>query len=75
MAQRSISLRLEELAGRTVIGIAGGADKVDAIRATLRSGLLSGLITDETTARAILEQKASRRAAAKPARRGKRPPA
>jgi DNA-binding transcriptional regulator LsrR (DeoR family) len=73
MAQRSISLRLEELAGRTVIGIAGGADKVDAIRAALRSGLLSGLITDETTARAILEQKASRRAAVRPARSGKRP--
>jgi DNA-binding transcriptional regulator LsrR (DeoR family) len=74
MAQRSISLRLEELAGRTVIAIAGGPDKVDAIRATLRSGLLSGLITDETTARAILEQKTPRRAVAKPARRGKRPP-
>ncbi|MEJ7667476.1 MAG: sugar-binding transcriptional regulator [Casimicrobiaceae bacterium] len=68
MAQRSISLRLEELRGRTVIGIAGGPDKVDAIRATLRSGLLSGLITDETTARAILEQKTPRSAAAKRAR-------
>ena len=72
MAQRSISLRLEELRGRAVIGIAGGPDKVDAIRATLRSGLLSGLITDETTARAILEQKTPRSAAAKRAR-GRKP--
>jgi len=36
--------------------VAGGADKAAAIRATLRSGLLSGLVTDETTARRVLEQ-------------------
>ena len=54
MAQRSISLRLDELRGRAVIGVAGGADKVAAIAATLRSGLLSGLVTDEATAQAIL---------------------
>jgi len=56
MAQRSISLRLDELRGRNVIAVAGGADKAAAIRATLRSGLLSGLVTDETTARRVLEQ-------------------
>jgi len=56
MAQRSISLRLDELRGRNVIAVAGGADKASAIRATLRSGLLSGLVTDETTARRVLEQ-------------------
>lgn len=71
MARRSISIRLEELRGRTVIGVAGGADKVDAIRATLRSGILSGLITDEPTARAVLEDKAPRRAAAKRTRGSK----
>jgi DNA-binding transcriptional regulator LsrR (DeoR family) len=71
MAQRAISLRLEELRGRTVIGIAEGRDKAVAIRATLRSGLLSGLITDETTARTILDVKHARHAAAPRGRRAK----
>jgi DNA-binding transcriptional regulator LsrR (DeoR family) len=57
MAQRAISLRLEALRGRPVIGIAEGLDKAVAIRATLRSGLLSGLITDEATAGAVLSAK------------------
>ena len=64
MAQRSISLRLEELRGRSVTGIAEGIDKAVAIRATLRSGLLSGLITDETTARAVLDSRVSNAGAA-----------
>jgi len=62
MAQRSISLRLEELQGRPTIAVAGGADKVLAVLATLRSGLLSGLVTDEATARGILEPPRPRRA-------------
>jgi DNA-binding transcriptional regulator LsrR (DeoR family) len=55
MAQRSISLRLSELQGRPTIGVAGGADKILAVLATLRSGLLSGLVTDEATARGVLD--------------------
>ena len=35
----------------TVVAVAGGAVKADAINAVLRSGLLTGLITDELTAR------------------------
>jgi DNA-binding transcriptional regulator LsrR (DeoR family) len=65
MAQRSISLRLDELRGRPVIGVAGGPGKTAAILATLRSGLLSGLVTDEATARAIVESPQPRRAATK----------
>ncbi|MEO6748773.1 MAG: sugar-binding transcriptional regulator [Casimicrobiaceae bacterium] len=65
MAQRSISLRLDELRGRTVIGVAGRTEKAVAIRATLRSGLLSGLVTDEATARKVLGHKAARRAASR----------
>ncbi|VDC21185.1 sugar-binding transcriptional regulator [Pseudogemmobacter humi] len=42
-------------AGRTV-AVAGGADKTAAIRAVLQSGRLSGLITDEPTARALVAQ-------------------
>jgi DNA-binding transcriptional regulator LsrR (DeoR family) len=62
MAQRSISLRLEELRGRTVIGVAGGSEKAVAIRSVLRSGLLTGLVTDEATARLVVDQKPARRA-------------
>ncbi|MEO8847307.1 MAG: sugar-binding domain-containing protein, partial [Casimicrobiaceae bacterium] len=57
MAQRSISLRLAELRGRMVIAVAGSPDKAVAIRATLRSGLLAGLVTDEATAHRILAQR------------------
>lgn len=38
-----------------LVVIAGGPGKVAAIRAVLQSGLLAGLITDEVTARALLE--------------------
>lgn len=61
MGHRSISLRLEELRGRPVIGVAGGADKVEALRAALQSGLLSGLVTDEVAARGIVEAPQPRR--------------
>ena len=42
MAQRSISLRLDELRGRTVIGVAGGADKVAAIARRCAAGCCRG---------------------------------
>lgn len=37
-----------------IVAVAGGTDKVDAIRAVLVSGYLKGLITDECTAKALL---------------------
>ena len=37
-----------------VVGVAGGAAKVEVIRAALRGGLLDVLITDDHTARALL---------------------
>jgi len=51
---RLISLPLGALRG--VVAVAGGADKIDAINAVLRSRLLSGLITDEPTARRLAEK-------------------
>ena len=45
----------EAMRGRDAIAVAGGSQKARAIRAALRSGLLSGLITDETTARRLVE--------------------
>jgi DNA-binding transcriptional regulator LsrR (DeoR family) len=60
MGQRSISLRLSHLRGRPVIGVAGGEDKVIALRATLRSGILSGVVTDEVAARGVLSARTVR---------------
>ena len=49
---------LDETGGRRgahrIVAIAGGAEKVAALGAVLRSGHLSGLITDEATARALV---------------------
>ncbi len=53
--QRVIALPPESLRGREMIAVAGGAAKFPAIRSVLRSGLLGGLITDEPTARRLLE--------------------
>ena len=38
-----------------VVGVAAGPDKIAAIRAALRGGYLSALVTDEATARAVLK--------------------
>ena len=42
-----------------VVGVAGGAAKVEVIRAALRGGLLHVLITDDRTARALLDDASS----------------
>ena len=53
---RLISTPLDALKEmKNVIGVAGGADKVDAIRAVLNGQYLDVLITDEITAAALLE--------------------
>ena len=51
----ALGLRLEDLAGKSVVAVAGGSTKVKAIRAALNSGVVTGLITDEATARALAE--------------------
>lgn len=53
LSARMLSVFLEGNRGET-IAIAGGEEKVEAIRAVLNGNLLTGLITDEATARAIL---------------------
>lgn len=57
LTQRTLSLGLEELRGRKIVAIAGGAEKTWAIRSVLMSGLLGGLITDERTAYALADGK------------------
>jgi DNA-binding transcriptional regulator LsrR (DeoR family) len=37
-----------------IVGVAGGIEKVAAVRAALRGGLITGLVTDERTAAAVL---------------------
>ncbi len=49
-----VTLPPEALRGRHTVGVAGGSGKAAAILAILRSGLLTGLITDETTARSLV---------------------
>lgn len=51
-----VGLGLEELrTHRAVIAIAAGAAKVGGIRAAAQHGLIRGLVTDESTARVLLE--------------------
>ncbi|HYO44462.1 MAG TPA: sugar-binding domain-containing protein [Candidatus Limnocylindrales bacterium] len=55
LPERCIAIREEQLRRvPDVIAIAGGADKVPAIRAALRSGLIHRLITDEEAARLLV---------------------
>ena len=65
---RVVALEPAAMTGRSAVAIAGGPGKADAIAAVLRSGIATGLITDERTASAMLE----RADAAPPVRRARR---
>jgi DNA-binding transcriptional regulator LsrR (DeoR family) len=52
---RVAGMSLDKLPPQRTIGVACGSSKVTAIAAALRGRLISGLITDEATARLILE--------------------
>ncbi|RCW47354.1 MULTISPECIES: sugar-binding transcriptional regulator [unclassified Halanaerobium] len=55
--KRTIGVSLDTLKEmKTVAGVAGGEEKLDAILATLRGNLIDILITDEITARKIIEK-------------------
>lgn len=53
LTARTVSPGLDHLAGRRIVALAGGARKVDGIASALKSGYLTGLITDERTALAL----------------------
>lgn len=55
LSARTLSVDLDGPAGSRIVAIAGGPEKVRAIRAVLESRRLWGLITDEMTARAVLD--------------------
>jgi DNA-binding transcriptional regulator LsrR (DeoR family) len=54
LSARTLSVSLAEPKAGRLVAIAGGGEKVPAITAILRSNRLSGLVTDEATATAIL---------------------
>ena len=55
---RTLATSFRETGGDRVVAIAGGPVKTEAIRAVLHSHRLHGLITDERTARLLLESSA-----------------
>lgn len=54
LTARTLAAQPGDPGSSRVIAIAGGAEKVAAIEAVLKSGQLTGLITDELTAKSIL---------------------
>ena len=52
--ERGMAVPLSDLAGRRVIAVAGGRGKAAAIAAVLESRVITGLITDEATARELV---------------------
>lgn len=55
LSARLLAVGLENPSSTRIVAIAGGLPKAAAIRAVLESGRLTGLITDERTARALLD--------------------
>jgi lsr operon transcriptional repressor len=53
--QELLGVTLDELAQLpTIVGVAGGDEKAEAIYAALKGRRINGLVTEETTARAVL---------------------
>ena len=55
VSARALSMSAADIQQRATIAVAGGKTKIDAIRGVLASGLLHGLITDENTARSLVD--------------------
>lgn len=55
LSDRALALGREDLRNRRIVALAGGKVKVPAVRSVLKSRYLTGLITDERTATALLE--------------------
>lgn len=56
LSERMLALSREQLKGRRIVAVAGGTVKTRAIKSVLKSRYLSGLITDERTARTLVEE-------------------
>lgn len=55
LTERTLAVPLSLQRQQRIVALAGGPGKITALRAVLNSGLLHGLITDENSARALLE--------------------
>ncbi len=59
LSKRILALSRDQLKDRRIVAVAGGEVKIRAIKAVLESRFLNGLITDERTARALVEKSPS----------------
>lgn len=59
LTDRTMSVDLTGIKDTQIVAVAGGDEKIGAIRSVLESGYLSGLITDERTANALVNQNCS----------------
>ena len=57
LSDRALAPPVSKLRNRKIVAIAGGVKKVRAIQSILNSGLLAGLITDEATAKCLIENR------------------
>lgn len=60
VSDRALAPRIEDLRSHRITAVAGGSSKIRALKAILASGLLHGLITDEATARRLVNAKPDR---------------
>lgn len=58
LTARTAAISLASARRDNIVALVGGRSKIAALRAVLASGLLSGLITDELTAQALLSEPA-----------------
>lgn len=65
VSDRALAPRIEDLRSHEIVALAGGTSKIKAVRAVLASGLLSGLITDETSARRLIKESSAQAAGRK----------
>lgn len=54
LSQRTLAVDFADLKLNRIVAIAGGADKIEAIRAVLMSACLNGLITGEPTVQSLV---------------------
>ena len=60
VTDRAMAPRFEDLKSHKIVALAGGTSKTQAVRAILANGILFGLITDEATARRLVETQPGR---------------
>jgi DNA-binding transcriptional regulator LsrR (DeoR family) len=60
VSDRAMAPHFDDLKTHKIVALAGGTSKTQAVRAILANGLLFGLITDEATARCLVDTKPGR---------------